>query len=382
MENKFNIRQNNITEILSLLFTTPNISRIDISKSINLNKASVSEIINLLLEKEMVVETGTGNASTSGGRKPILLKLNDKAGLSLAIDLGIDYVSYILTDLNKNILSYNRYEKTINKENVIEIIINIIKSLDMYIKDYIYGLTGVSLAIHGRVFEDIIQFTPYYDLDEIDLKKELFEILPNIRFHLENEANLAAIGEFENSTDTLTNSVVINVHSGIGAGIIINGKLYTGFEGRAGEVGHIVLIPNGKECPCGNKGCFEQYCSIPALLDSFNKKSTIKIKTLEELCDLYKSNNEKAVETISNNIELMAIGITNIFNYFAPDNIFIHSEIIDYIPNYLNLINDKINSIFSKDVTLMPNKLDGKSNLFGGITRCIYDFFNNFPYLI
>ena len=78
----------------------------------------------------------------------------------------------------------------------------------------------------------------------------------------------------------------------------------------------------------------------------------------------------------------MAIGITNIYNYFAPDNIFIHSEIIDYIPNYLNLINDKINSIFSKDVTLMPNKLDGKSNLFGGITRCTYDFFNNFPYLI
>ena len=382
MENKFNIRENNITEILSLLFTTPNISRIDISKSINLNKASVSEIINLLIEKEMVVETGTGNASTSGGRKPILLKLNDKAGLSLSIDLGINYVSYILTDINKNILSYNRYEKIVNKDTVIEIILIIIKSLDMYINDYIYGLIGVSLAIHGRVFEDIIQFTPYYDLDEMDLKKELFKVMPNIKFHLENEANLAAIGEFENSTDTLTNSVVINVHSGIGAGIIINGKLYTGFEGRAGEIGHIVLIPNGKECPCGNKGCFEQYCSIPSLLESFNKKSEIKVKTLKELCNLYNSNNKNAIDSISNNIELMAIGITNIYNYFAPDNIFIHSEIIDYIPNYLNLINDKINSIFSKDVTLMPNKLDGKSNLFGGITRCTYDFFNNFPYLI
>ena len=342
MENKFNIRENNITEILSLLFTTPNISRIDISKSINLNKASVSEIINLLIEKEMVVETGTGNASTSGGRKPILLKLNDKAGLSLSIDLGINYVSYILTDINKNILSYNRYEKIVNKDTVIEIILSIIKSLDMYINDYIYGLIGVSLAIHGRVFEDIIQFTPYYDLDEIDLKKELFKVMPNIKFHLENEANLAAIG----------------------------------------EIGHIVLIPNGKECPCGNKGCFEQYCSIPSLLESFNKKSEIKVKTLKELCNLYNSNNKNAIDSISNNIELMAIGITNIYNYFAPDNIFIHSEIIDYIPNYLNLINDKINSIFSKDVTLMPNKLDGKSNLFGGITRCTYDFFNNFPYLI
>ncbi|MGG7059519.1 ROK family protein [Clostridium nigeriense] len=382
MENKFNIRKTNIVEILNLLYNKPNISRIYISKLINLNKASVSEIISLLIEKEIVSEIGTGNGSSSGGRKPILLKLNEKAGLSLAIDLGIDYVSYLLTDLNKNILTYNHYEKVVNKDTVVDIIINIINSLENYIGEYIYGLIGVSLAIHGRVFKDNIKFTPYYDLDKINLKKELSNIIPNIRFHLENESNLAAIGEFENSMDQLKNSVVINVHSGIGAGIIINEKLYTGFEGRAGEIGHMILIPNGKKCPCGNNGCFEQYCSTPALLEDFNKKSNLKVRTVKALCDLYNSNNKAAIETISNNIELMAIGITNIFNYFAPDNIFIHSELIDYIPGYLNLINNKINSIFSKDITLLQNKLDGKSNLFGGVTRCVYDFLNEFPDII
>ena len=379
MENKFNIRKANIVEILNLLYNKPNISRIDISKLINLNKASVSEIITLLIEKEIVSEIGTGNGSSSGGRKPILLKLNENASLSLSIDLGINYVSYLLTDLNKNILSYDHYKKIVNKDNVVDIVIDIINSLENYIDEYIYGLTGVSLAIHGRVFKDEIKFTPYYDLDKINLKDKLSNIMPNIRFHLENESNLAAIGEFENSIDPLKNSVVINVHYGIGAGIIINEKLYKGFEGRAGEVGHIILIPNGKKCPCGNNGCFEQYCSIPALLDDFNNKSSLKVKTVEELCKLYNSNNKEAIEVISNNIELMAIGITNIFNYFAPDNIFIHSELINYIPEYLNLINDKINSTFSKDVTLIPNKLDSKSNLFGGITRCVYDFFNEFP---
>ncbi|MGG7144027.1 ROK family transcriptional regulator [Clostridium nigeriense] len=382
MENKFNIRKSNIVEILNLLYNKPNISRIEISKLINLNKASVSEIISLLIEKEIVSEIGTGNGSSSGGRKPILLKLNDKAGLSLGIDLGIDYVSFLLTDLNKNILAYNRFEKTVNKNNVVNIIIDIIRSLDNYIDGYIYGLIGVSLAIHGRVFNDNIKFTPYYDLDKINLKEELSNIIPSISFHLENESNLAAIGEFENSIDQLKNSIIINVHSGIGAGIIINEKLYTGFEGRAGEVGHMILIPNGKKCPCGNNGCFEQYCSIPALLEDFNEKSNLKIQTVKALCDLYNSNNKEAVETISNNIELMAIGITNIFNYFAPDNIFIHSELIDYIPEYLNLINHKIKSTFSKDVTLLQNKLDGKSNLFGGVTRCVYDFLNEFPDII
>lgn len=379
MENKFNIRKANIVEILNLLFNNPNISRIDISKLINLNKASVSEIISSLVEKEIVSEIGIGNASSSGGRKPILLKLNEKAGLSLSIDLGIDYVSYLLTDINKNTVAYDHFEIVINKDNVIDIIINIINSLKDYCDEYIYGLIGVSLSIHGRVFNDTIKFTPYYDLDKINLKEELSKIMPNIRFHLENESNLSAIGEFENSKDLLKNSVVINVHSGIGAGIIINEKLYTGFEGRAGEIGHMVLVPEGKKCPCGNKGCFEQYCSIPALLENFNEKSKIKVKTVKELCDLYNAKNKDALKIIENNINLMSIGITNVFNLFAPDNIFIHSELITYIPEYLTLINNKIKSTFSKDVTLLSNKLDGKSNLFGGVTRSIYDFLKDFP---
>ena len=382
MENKFNIRKSNIVEILNLLFNKPNISRIDISKLINLNKASVSEIISLLVESEIVSEIGTGNGSSSGGRKPILLKLNEKAGLSLGIDLGTNYVGYLLTDLNKNIIAYEHYETVVNRDNVVNLVVNIISSLENYIGEYKYGLIGVSLAIHGRVYNDSIKFTPYYDLDKINLKEELTKVLPNISFHLENESNLAAIGEFENSEEKLKNSIVINVHSGIGSGIIINENLYTGFEGRSGEIGHMVLIPNGKKCPCGNRGCFEQYCSIPALLEEFNNISNLKVKTVKDLCELYNSNNKKAIDIVSNNIELMAIGITNIFNLFAPDNIFIHSELIDYIPEYLNLINDKINSIFSKDVTLLPNKLDGKSNLFGGIIRCIYDFLNDFPDII
>ncbi|MCR1951053.1 MULTISPECIES: ROK family transcriptional regulator [unclassified Clostridium] len=382
MENKFNIRKSNIVEILSLLYSKPNISRIEISKLINLNKASVSEIISLLIEKDIVYEIGIGNGSSSGGRKPILLKLNEKAGCSLGIDLGIDYIRFLLTDLNKNVLSHERKEIKITKNNVVETIVDIINSLQYIINEYNYGLIGVSLSIHGRVFMDEIKFTPYYDLDKINLKDELSKIMPNISFHLENESNLAAIGEFQNSSESLNNSIVINVHTGIGAGIIINGELYSGFEGRAGEVGHMVLIPNGKKCPCGNNGCFEQYCAIPALLEDFNINSTKKISTVKELCDLYKSNDKVAIEAISRNIEFIAMGLTNIFNFFAPDNIFIHSELIDYIPEYLTLVNQKINSIFSKDITLLENKLDGKSNLYGGIHRCIFDFFDRFTDII
>ena len=378
MENKFNIRKSNIVEILTLLFNNPNISRIDISKMINLNKASVSEIINLLIEKNLVVEIGNGNSGSSGGRKPILLKINEKSGCSLSIDLGIDYVSYLLLDLNKNILKYNKSYIKINKDNTLSIITNIINSLEDITSNYIYNLIGISIAIHGRVLDDEIKFTPYYDLDKFNLKEKLSIEFSELDITLENESNLAAIGEFENSKEDLKNSIIINVHSGIGAGIIINSDLYTGFEGRAGEIGHMILVPNGRNCPCGNKGCFEQYCSIPAIINEFNLLSNISINTIDELCNLYNDNDIIATNIINNNIKLMATGITNIFNLFAPDSIYLHSDLVEFIPNYIDLINNEIDSFFSKNLKLLPNKLNGKSNLYGGAIISIYKFFNKF----
>ena len=183
-----------------------------------------------------------------------------------------------------------------------ELIVKIITSIEDKLREYKYNLIGVTIAVHGRVCNDKILFTPYYDLDEIDLKYELSKLMPNLDFHLENEANLAAIGEFTNSIETLNNTVVINIHSGVGSGMIVNGKLYTGLNGSAGEIGHMIIVPNGKKCPCGNHGCFEQYCSMPALLDDFNSISDIKALTIKHFADLYKSKNKYAIDTISKNI--------------------------------------------------------------------------------
>ncbi|MGG7177415.1 ROK family transcriptional regulator [Clostridium paraputrificum] len=378
MDNKFNIRKSNTVEILNLLSNTSNISRAEISKLINLNKASVSEIINSLIEADLINEIGQGNSGSSGGRKPILLELNNKAGCALGIDLGTDYVSYLLTDLQKNLLVYDYYEENINKNNVQELIVKIITSIEDKLKEYKYNLIGVTLAVHGRVYNDKILFTPYYDLDEIDLKGELSKLMPKLNFHLENEANLAAIGEFSNSAEPLNNAVVINIHSGIGSGIIVNGELYTGLEGSAGEIGHMIIVPNGKKCPCGNHGCFEQYCSMPALLDEFNSISDVKAPTIKHFSDLYKAKNEWAVATISKNIELMSIGINNISNFISPDNIFIYSELCNYIPEYLDLIKGNLNSSQSRKVNILPYKLDNKSSLYGCINRCITNFFDSF----
>src|SRR5699024_9803931 len=108
---------------------------------------------------------------------------------------------------------------------------------------------------------------PYYNLSETDLVKQLEDIL-HVPIYLENEANLAAMAE--SSLNNLHKNIVnCSIHTGIGAGVIIAGKLYRGFEGRSGEIGHTTLYPGGLQCPCGNKGCLEQYCSQSSIVNFY-----------------------------------------------------------------------------------------------------------------
>ena len=87
--------------------------------------------------------------------------------------------------------------------------------------------------------------------------------------YIENEANLTALGEYCFSSDS-TNLLSVSIHSGIGVGIIVNGRLQTGTHGTAGEVGHSTLFPHGNLCPCGNRGCLEQYASNKVLFDTYS----------------------------------------------------------------------------------------------------------------
>src|SRR5699024_1484786 len=117
-----------------------------------------------------------------------------------------------------------------------------------------------------------------YDLDQIDLAFELQQAL-DMPVYVENEANLTALAETSFSTNKL-NLVSVSIHSGIGAGIIINGELYHGRNGHSGEVGHMILYPHGVACPCGNKGCLEQYCSEKAILQQYRLLKADDTRTL------------------------------------------------------------------------------------------------------
>lgn len=267
--NKMGIREQNEAAVLKTIIDNEHISRAEVSNLTNLNKASVSQIMKKLIETDFVKEVGIGDSTSIGGRKPIQLQFNHQSSLAITFDIGYNYVNSMLSYINgQRIAILEKQDILITKDNVFTTIDSIMAEFTPKMPPTTHGLVGICLAIHGIVNQENITFTPYYDLEHIDLVSPLSQKY-HTAVYIENEANLTALGEYCFSSDS-TNLLSVSIHSGIGVGIIVNGRLQTGTHGTAGEVGHSTLFPHGNLCPCGNRGCLEQYASNKVLFDTYS----------------------------------------------------------------------------------------------------------------
>ena len=192
---KFSIREQNETLVMKTIIHHPAISRAAISQMTGLNKASTSQIVKKLVSDGLVLETGAGESTAVGGRPPILLELNRDAGCSLTIDVGYDYLSSILTNLYGECIAETKETGClVTKETFFSKINEIILTHKDQFAGKTFQLIGITLAIHGIVHENQILFTPYSNLDEIDLVGVL-QAEWQIPVTLENEANLSVMGE-------------------------------------------------------------------------------------------------------------------------------------------------------------------------------------------
>lgn len=366
------MQETNVNLVISQIINNPEISRSEISNHTGLNKATVSEIVKKLIAESYVVETGTGNASTSGGRRPIFLRINKKSGISISFDIRFDKISYMINYLNGEIIEVQSYETISDKNNIIKNIEKIVLKTKEKMSDIPFGVIGIAIAIHGIVSDNHIFFTPYYDLSEIDLAKNLEEQL-GIPIYLENEANLAALAE-ATLDNVHTNLICCSIHTGIGAGIIIDKTLYRGFEGRSGEIGHTTLYPGGIQCPCGNKGCFEQYCSQSAILNFYRKSKQDSLLTLDDLVSDYLNGDFVAMKIIDEFSKNLSIGITNLMGSYGPEVIYINSDLVKMLPVIIQNIQEYLDQTIYKGTHVEISKIIRKSSLYGATVLNIQNF--------
>ena len=360
---RYVIREMNEKLVLNTIIQKEPISRADISKQTNLNKATVSSIVNDLLTKNLTLELGTGKSS--GGRKPILVTFNHRAGISLSIDLGPDYLSLLFTYLNGEILSERCIPFTeAGKDNVSQLIKKTVEVLLPKLPETPYGIVGICIAIHGIVHENKLIFSPFYNFESDQIKQDL-EDYYKVPVHFENEANLSALGE-QRHTSPSPNLISLNIKYGIGAGIILNGSLFTGVHGRAGEVGHLIAIPGGKPCPCGNHGCLEQYASEFQLLKNYTESQDGQHQSFNHFKRDYLAGNPVALNAMEQFTQFIAIGINNLCSSFNPEVIIINCRITNQIEGVIEKIREKLSSQLTRGIILKSSSLQEKSTLLGG----------------
>ena len=232
----------------------------EIAKILDLSIPTVTKNINSLIEKEFLLEGGT--ASSNGGRKPKILRFNPDARFCFGVDIEPDKVRIIKTNLDfviqeeRNIPIVDR-----NPQKVISMTIERIEEIIQQEKLDNKKILGCGVSVAGVVDQekDLINFAPNLGWQNIPFKQ--FETKLGLPTYLENEANAAALAEYalgkhKKNADLL----VISIKQGVGTGLIHNGGLYRGMKNIAGEFGHIVIEPDGKECTCGRKRVLDNVC--------------------------------------------------------------------------------------------------------------------------
>lgn len=364
------IRDINSSLVLQTILNKGPLSRAALSKEVGLTKATISAIVQELLDRRLVLEIGSKD--TAKGRKPILLKFHQKAGHALAIDLGVNEITVMAADLCGESCILRQYPNNTNAADLTDTLLSHIRQMQEALPESIYGIVGIAIGIHGIVHNNNIDFTPYYAFEHSDLKEKLEKAL-NVTVFIENEANLSVIGE-KTFCYNYQNMINISVHSGIGLGLLLQGELYTGVNGFAGEFGHSIVEMNGRPCPCGNLGCFEQYASERSLMKEYAALKNLEKTDFNAFLRDYQAKDPDASFILEQFIQYMSVGINNILNIFNPELIVINSSFTTFLPGLTEQIEKRIQNKISAFCRVVPSGLQDTAILLGGCCICIKSF--------
>jgi glucokinase-like ROK family protein len=257
---KANVKNLNKHAALDLIrFSPSGISRIELSRELGLTRAAVTAIVGDLIKAGLVRET---NSQFSRGRRAIALEINPQGGLVVGVDIGATHVTLVLADYLAHVMDEVEASLDIFQgPNVC------LPFVDQFLRSWLNELglsldqiTAIGVGVPGPIVTDAGMVSgppimPGWDLFPI---REWLEKAWNCPVMLGNDAEFGALGEWAFGAGRgVDNLVYIKVGTGIGAGLLIDGQIYRGTTGCAGEIGHVTIEENGPLCTCGNRGCLE-----------------------------------------------------------------------------------------------------------------------------
>jgi len=266
------LKRHNLALVLREIAHGENLTRAQVAARTGLTKATVSALVEVLRDARLVIEGDPAKGML--GRPGSPLRLNPRGPVGLGIEINVDYVSSCLIGLTGEL--HFRYA-TASDNRLLDaraILVRAVSNARRTCSEAEAAglqIAGMGIAVPGLVdYNGVLLKAPnVLALQNVPVAELVSEML-GIEFqekHCDNEANLAALAELWFGNDpSLQNFVRVSGEIGVGAGIVVSGKLLRGVRGLAGEIGHVVVDPYGRACGCGGRGCLEQIAGQEALL--------------------------------------------------------------------------------------------------------------------
>jgi glucokinase len=313
---------------------------------------------------------------------------NTKGDFFVGVDLGGTKILAGVFDAQLTCLGRNKMSTKPDRgaNEVIDRIARCVRdAADEYDLD-LKQLRGVGVGAPGAIDVSAgrVIFAPNLQWQDVPLKKNLEKAL-GVPVSIENDANVAMLGVYETELQSKPRHVIgIFIGTGIGGGIIVDGKLYSGFNGTAGEIGHMVLEVGGPKCNCGNRGCFEALASRTAIFRKIHAAVKDGQKTIltdmlgADLTDLRSGDLRKAIrkgdslveKVIEEAAEYTGIAVANFMNIFNPQTIVLGGGVIDALGDEMMAIivataGDYAMSGTSKGVEIVASKTGDDAGIIG-----------------
>ncbi len=376
------LRNSNLQILLTTIWKNSPVYRDELAKITGLAPSSVTRLINELIRLELVEETN--KKETRRGRSPQLLTPNRNAGYVISLDLDGDSLQAGIFDSANNAefvtqMGYRDLDSNPIGGQIIQMIHGLKDHPSVQGRDFL----GIGVSVPGivNIQDGVVVDSFNLNMHDYPIRDILSSEFDRI-VYVEHDASAAAAAEqYYGAGKGENNFIYIMISNGIGSGVILNGNIYRGQTGRLGQLGHIVVNPNGQSCVCGQYGCLETVASVPAILANARRAMSQWNKTdLDEmiaddparlnisiLADAARQGNKLALRIFNKAAEHVAYAISIYVTLFDIHLVILGGELMKAGDLFLDMICETLDRYLTthRDIRVISNQLEENAFLRG-----------------
>jgi predicted NBD/HSP70 family sugar kinase len=325
------IRDINRQFVLNYIRDREPISRAEIARNTELQRSTVSTIVEELKAEGLIEEIGAG--ASTGGRRPTMLRLRAAGAMAVGVDVTPAHTTVASCDLKGRVLVRERVENVARPDEMTARVVECVREL--VARNGSAVVAGVGISLPGLVDPSTGRavFIPFFRWRDWAIAEEI-ERATGLKASVDNDANAAALAELWFGRPEVSDSrdfIIALVAEGIGTGIVFDGQIYRGERGAAGEFGHMIVGQNGPvACSCGNRDCWEAFASERAAVARYtlnagaHEGATV---SFDDVIDRALGGEPAAIDALTETAHYLGIGISNLIVGLSPETVVVGGRI-------------------------------------------------------